>query len=85
MLLGDPTPPVIRNLTHETVQVFVIGYEDDGTDRLIFELPASDDMTLPPEFDCSAPMEARTLEGGVVERRDEPLCQDDVWDIDRSP
>jgi hypothetical protein len=84
VLRGDPVPPGVRNLTDEVVEVYIVSFEEDGGDRFLFEVPVSDDRTLPPEVDCRAPLEARTVDGEFVERRDEPLCPDGLWDIDGS-
>jgi hypothetical protein len=82
--LGKPGDPAVRNLSLETVLIYQID-EAAGIDQLIVTLEPQIDQLIPFEFQsdhCSgSPLEARSADGAVIERRDRPICQDDVWRI----
>jgi hypothetical protein len=85
-ILEHPPPSAaVQNRTGEPVEIYLVGYEEDGADRFVFELSDEIAVVIPDSIVTSCTMhtlEARTPQGEVVDRYTGQLCEGEVWEVD---
>ena len=85
----EPTqPPSVVNETDLTIDVFLEGQDDDGTDQLVFTLAPGLSAQVSQELtgDCTShSLYALDETGNEVERRPPDLCIGDNWFVNGDP